>query len=166
MFRKSNLPILEYKLLLLATSVIPIIAFLLSLIVVLISIYEYFFPPKPTFSDGWGTEPTLAFFRLLAIVSLFISSIFVFFKRTSVSIGLYLLLIVYFIFWLFHFHERLQEMLNNNAESGYNDFPNKSYAEVFLSYLNPVDMLLLVFIMFLLFWNIKIVFQDRSRRYI
>jgi uncharacterized membrane protein YqhA len=97
---------------------------------------------------------------------LFISSIFVFFKRTSVSIGLYLLLIVYFIFWLFHFHERLQEMLNNNAESGYNDFPNKSYAEVFLSYLNPVDMLLLVFIMFLLFWNIKIVFQDRSRRYI
>jgi hypothetical protein len=97
---------------------------------------------------------------------LFISSIFMFFKRTSVSIGLYLLPIVYFISWLFHFHKRLQEMLNSNAELGYNDFPNKSYAEVFLSYLNPVDMFLLVFITILLVWNIKIVIQGNFRRYI
>ncbi len=165
MFKKSNLPTLEYKLLLFATSIIPIFVFILSLIIFLIIVYEHFFPPKPTIIvDEFGTEPTLAFFRLLAVVSLFISSIFVFFKRIFISIGLYLLTIVYFIFWLFYFHRYLQEMLKLNSELGFNDFPNKSYAEIFLSYLNLVDVFFLCFIVFLFFWHIKIVVQDYYRR--
>jgi hypothetical protein len=165
MFRKSNLTNLEYRLLLFATSVIPLIVFVLSLIVFLTLIYEYFFPPEPTinFPDGWGTEPTLAFFRLLVIVSLFISSVFVFFKRISVSIGLYLLSFAYFIFWLFHLHEILQGMLKLHSEEGYNDFQNQSYPEIFLSYLNLIDILLLSFIVFLFLWHIKIVIQDYYR---
>ena len=161
MFRKSRLTNLEHRLLLLATSAIPLLGLLTALIIILISIYQYFFPPEPSFHpDGWGPEPTLAFFRLLVITSLFISSIFVFFKRISISIGLYLLSFIYFIFWLFHLNESLQGMLKLSSELGYNDFPNKSYTEIFLSYLNLVDILLLFFIVFLFIWHIKILIQD------
>lgn len=161
MFRKSCLTNLEHRLLLFATSAIPNLMLVLSLVIVLTIIYEYFYPPKPTIiADEWGTEPTLAFFRLLAVVSLFISSIFVFFKRISISIGLYLLVFTYFIFWLFHLHERLQRLLEINSELGINDFSNRNYPEIFISYLNPVDVILLCFIAFLFFWHIKIVIRD------
>jgi hypothetical protein len=165
MFKKSNLTNLEYRLLLFATPAVPIVVYVLSLIINLVIDDKYFSPPRPTLMGDFGNIPTLEFFRVLVIVSLLISTIFVFFKRIFISAGLYLLSFAYFIFWSFVLHESLQRMLKTNSERHYIDFPppGQSYAEIFIRYLNLVDILLLFFIIFLFLWHIKIVIQDYRR---
>ncbi len=162
MFNKLKLLNLEFKLLIIATSIIPIVIF--GTILVLISyglIYEYFIPPKPTFSSLGGSgqyHPFLAGFRMFVALSLAFSGILLFHKRILYSVISLILSISVIIWRTFQVYSPNQKVYDTEIVS--TNFTNdESSFEILVSTIEVVDALFLIFILTLLFWQISILLR-------
>ncbi len=158
---------LEHRLILFATSIIPVFAFCFILVVLSKVFYEYIFPtpPQPNFSiDDFGAKPTLPLFRICVVVSLTISFTLLVYKRFFLSILTFILPIITFvasafaIYWIVQ--ERVQEILGTTRDlETINYYKKKNLIEIVFSSFDNVDIVFLTFIVILFFWQISILLR-------
>lgn len=163
MFGKVEISKLEHRLILFATSIIPVLALGFILNVLSAILYEYIFPtpPQSLFANGdWGAKATLPLFRICAGVSLTVSFILLFYKRVFLSILTFILPIISLVPSVFIIHWRVQEILETSRDlDTINLYKEKSLMEIFFSTLDNLNVVFLSFIVVLFFWQILILLR-------
>ncbi|CAN5604630.1 hypothetical protein BH20ACI4_BH20ACI4_21870 [soil metagenome] len=156
MFKKSKFSRLEQILLLIPTSFIPALFF----IVIIVSVYESYFPPEPTlitFEKSYccGSSTYEFIYGLLFLLCISISFFLLLFKRVSLSWLISLAPIIAFAFVTFELIDLVRDLSDHTFSILRED-------NIFFPF-PPRYIYSITFIIFLFLWHTKILIQDKIR---